>query len=52
MSNKFWLNIIMLGLITLLSACGGGGSDDNTGDGATSGSSNWNAMKWDQDKWS
>jgi len=32
--------------LLLLSGCGGGG-----GSNASSGSSNWDAMTWDQDKW-
>lgn len=45
--------IFTLGLlIVLLSACGGGGGGaTDTNAAPPSGSSNWDEMVWDQDKW-
>jgi len=36
-------------LISVVSACGGGGG--TTPPPTTQGSSNWDAMTWDQDNW-
>jgi len=55
MSRSKHFAIFTLGLlaIVLLSACGGGGGGGaaDTNAAPPSGSSNWDEMVWDQDKW-
>ena len=43
------LTILLLS-VSVLAACGGGGSDGGTPQPPT-GSSNWDSMVWDQDNW-
>jgi hypothetical protein len=48
--RRWWLLALLVAGLGL-GACGGGGSGGALPPG-TGGNSNWDEMKWDQDKWS